>query len=58
MHVFAFSFPVRYEGLVSQPPTMATCQWLSQTRNQRSVAKSGTKRHMMKMVFCTCTACV
>ena len=52
MHVFTSSLSLRHEGLVSQPPTMAA------HHEPRLVAKSGTKQHMVKMVFCTCTACV
>ena len=58
MHVFTSSLYLRHEGLVSHPPTMAAWQSLSQARNQGRWQSPATKRHMVRMVFCTCTACV
>ena len=58
MHVFTSSLALGHEGLVSHPPHHGRLAIAKPSKEPRPVAKSGTKRHMVKMVFCTCTACV
>ena len=50
MHVLTPSLSLRHQGLVSQPPTMAAWQLLSQARNQGRWQSPATDSNIVKKV--------
>ena len=58
MHVFTSSLSLGHEGLVSHPPSWPLGNHQAKQGTKGRVAKSAIKRHMVKMVFYTCTVWV